>query len=184
VFVLFAVAGWYIGETAKPGESTGKVAVSKSRLFVVYGLGAIIVGGALSDLVRDTEHWPFSQYPMFSQTEVTRTFSMLRLYGILEQSPSVEVPLDSNLYLEPFDNSRLPPALEHAARVNRLDEAVMNCLTRYEALRREGRHNGPPLAGMRLYRLTWTLDPSASNVDQPDRKELLTEVVVRHEGSN
>jgi len=184
VFVLFAVVGWHISEATKLSESAGKVEMSKSRLFVVYGLGAIIIGGALSDLVRDTEHWPFSQYPMFSQTEVTRTFSMLRLYGVLEQSPSVEVPLDNNLYLQPFDNSRLPEALENAAKINRLDEAVTNCLTRYEALRRAGRHNGPPLVGMRLYRLTWTLDPSASNVDQPDRKELLTKVIEQHEGSN
>jgi hypothetical protein len=165
-------------------ESSSAIAISRPRLLLVYGLGAIIFGGALADLVRDTEHWPFSQYPMFSEIQQSKTYSMLRLYGVVERSPLIEVPLDSNLYLQPFDNSRLPPALQHALRENRLDEGVTDCLTRYETLRRAKRHDGPPLVAMRLYRLTWTLDPSASNVDRPDRKELLTEVPPRREGGD
>jgi hypothetical protein len=35
---------------------------------------------------------------------------------------------------------------------------------------------------MRLYMVTWTLDPSLSNIDRPDRKELLAEAVSRREG--
>jgi len=112
---------------------------------------------------------------------LSKTFSMLRLYGVVQRSPLIEIPLDSNLYLQPFDNSRLSAALEHALRENRLEEGVTDCLTRYEGLRRAGRHTGPPLVAMRLYRLTWTLDTSASNVDRPDRKDLLTEVPARRE---
>lgn len=183
VFTFLAVLGWVTRDVATL-DSAAKVSMPKRRLVVAYALGAIIFGGALADLVRDTEHWPFSQYPMFSEVQAAQTFSMLRLYGIPQQSPQAEVPLDSNLYLQPFDNSRLPPALEHAARENRLDEAMENCLTRYEALRREGRHDGPALVGMRLYRLTWTLQSSADNVDRPDRKELLAEVHGSPKGSD
>jgi hypothetical protein len=165
-------------------ESSSITAMSRPRLLVVYALGAVIFGGALADLVRDTEHWPFSQYPMFSYMQQAKTYSMLRLYGVVQRSPLIEVPLDSNLYLEPFDNSRLPAALQIAIRENRLDEGVTDCLTRYEALRRADRHGGPPLVAMRLYRLTWALDPSASNVDRPDRKDLLSEVPPRREGGD
>jgi hypothetical protein len=184
MYILFAVVGLTRERTVERSERAGKVAMSKPRLLVVYGLGAIILGGTLSDIVRDTEHWPFSQYPMFSQMEVSKTYSTLRLYGVVQRSPLIEVQLDSNLYLQPFDNSRLLAGLQNALQKNRLDEGVTDCLTRYETLRRAGRHDGPPLVAMRLYRLTWTLDSSASNIDRPDRKELLTEVPPRREGSD
>jgi hypothetical protein len=181
---LFAL-GLGAGEPAEaPAESASVVGMSSKRLLIVYALGSIIFGGAAADLLRDTEHWPFSQYPMFSQIQQAKTYSMLRLYGVLQHSPLVEMPLDDNLYLQPFDNSRLPPALRHALAENRLDEGVTDCLTRYEALRRAKLHKGPPLVAMRLYRLTWTLDSTASNVDRPDAKELLTEVPPRREGGD
>ena len=184
VYILLAVVGLTREATVELSEPAGKVAMSKPRLLVVYALGAVIFGGALSDLVRDTEHWPFSPYPMFSEIAASKTYSMLRLYGVVQRSPLIEIQLDSNLYLQPFDNSRLADALEHARRENKLDEAVTDCLTRYEALRRAGRHDGPPLVAMRLYMVTWTLDPSASNIDRPDRKDLLTEVAPRREGGD
>lgn len=184
VYILFAVVGLSREATVQRSEPRGQLAMSKARLLVVYGLGAMILGGSLPDIVRDTEHWPFSQYQMFSQMEVSKTYSTLRLYGVVERSPLVEVQLDSNLYLQPFDNSRLLAGLQNALGKNRLDEAVTDCLTRYEALRRAGRHDGPPLLAMRLYMVTWTLDPSASNIDRPDRKELLTEVPARREAGD
>jgi len=152
------------------------VAMSKTRRLVVYGLGAVIFGGALSDLMRDTEHWPFSAYTMFSRIQVSKTYSTLRLYGVVERSPLIEMPLDSNVYLQPFDNSRLAAALEHALEENKVNDGLTDCLTRYEALRRAGVHHGPPLVAMRLYSLTWMLDTSASNVERPEVKQLLAEV--------
>jgi hypothetical protein len=182
-YFLLAVVGLTKEATVALNPPSGKVAMSKPRLLLVYGLGAVIFGGALFDLIRDTEHWPFSAYPMFSDIP-TNTLSMLRLYGVVQRSPLVEIQLDSNLYLQPFDTSRVADALDHARQENRLDEAVTDCLTRYEALRRAGRHQGPPLVAMRLYQVTWTLDLSARNVDRPDRKEQLTEVEPRREGSD
>ena len=184
VYILVAMVGLTREPTIERREPTNRGGMSKGRLAVVYGLSLLIFGGALSDLARDTEHWPFSQYPMFSRIDVSKTFSRLQLYGVVQHSPLIEVPMDINLYLQPFDNSRLPPALEHALRENRLEEGVTDCLTRYEALRRAGRHKGPPLVAMRLYRLTWTLDTSASNVDRPDRRDLVTEVPMRRDGAD
>jgi hypothetical protein len=184
VYILLAVVGLTKEATVELNAPAGKVAMSKPRLLVVYALGAIIFGGAFYDLLRDTEHWPFSPYPMFSEITTGKTLSMLRLYGVVQRSPLVEIQLDNNLYLQPFDNSRLADALGHARLQNRVDEAVTDCLARYEALRRAGRHDGPPLVAMRLYLVTWTLDPSARNIDRPDRKELLAEVAPPRDGSD
>jgi hypothetical protein len=184
VYVLLAVIVWTREATVEPSRPVDKVAMSKPRLLVVYGLGAVIFSGLVSDLVRDTEHWPFSMFPMYSEVSRAKTFSMLRLYGVVQRSPLIEIQLDRNTYLQPFDNTRVADALAQALQKNRLDEGVNDCLERYEALRRAGRHDGPPLVAMRLYRVTWTVDDSASNIDRPDRKDLLYEVVPRREGSD
>jgi hypothetical protein len=57
-----------------------------------------------------------------------------------------------------------------------LRTALQDCLARYEDLRRSGRHNGPALVGVRLYRLRWRLDRWARNVDRPDSRTLILEV--------
>ena len=57
-----------------------------------------------------------------------------------------------------------------------MNEALLDTLTRYEQLRLAGRHNGPPLQGLRLYKLGWRRDNRAENVDRPDRQELVAEV--------
>ncbi len=183
-YALLAVVGLTRERTNNLSESAGKVVMSKRRLLVFYALGAVIFGGSLADIVRDTEHWPFSQYPMDSEVFSSKTFSMLRLYGVVQKSPLVEIQLYNTSFIEPFDNSRLSAGLAHTLQVNRQDEAVADCLARYEALRRAGRHRGPPLVAMRLYMVTWTLDPWVSNIDRPDRKELLAEVAPPREGSH
>jgi hypothetical protein len=163
---------------APVGDGTGAPSMLGWRLLVVYALGAVIIGGSVFDSVTDTEHWPFSQYSMFSWLEnpADHSFTTLRLYGVTQREPLSEFPLAKNEYFEPFDNSRLPAALAIAIRENRLTPALEDCLRRYDALRASGIHQGPPIQSLRLYRVTWTADPHAGNVDHPDRKELLGEV--------
>src|ERR1700738_3901936 len=86
----------------REGDATAAPAMLRWRLLAAYAVGAVILGGSLFDLVNDTEHWPFSQYPMFSYLE-TRTdgrFTLLRLYGVTQRQPLSEFPLDNNEYLE------------------------------------------------------------------------------------
>lgn len=152
-------------------------AMSPARLLIVYALGAAIVGGSLFSWVKDTEYWPFSPYPMFSMLS-PRTdflFTTLRLYGVTQEQPFSEFPLDENEYLEPFDNSRLPTAFAPAVLENRMTPLLKDCLERYESLRASGIHQGPAIQALRLYRVTWHLNAQASNVRTPDHKELLAE---------
>jgi predicted membrane protein len=160
-----------------PTRSTGgsPAAMRTHRLLMVYALCAAILGGSLISWVRDKEYWPFSPYPMFSILYPQRRFTTLRLYGVTQGQPPSEFPLDRNEYLQPFDNSRLPAALAIALDENQLTPVMEDCLKRYEALRVSGIHHGPPIQGLRLYRVSWNLSLQADNVENPDHKELLGE---------
>jgi hypothetical protein len=159
---------------------------ARPRVPLVYGVIALITVGSLFDSVTGREHWPFSPYSMYATVARERSLTVLRLYGVTKEVPAREMPLVSYRYIQPFDAARLQNALE-TIRVLRgrrpLKVALSDCLRRYERLRRAGRHDGPPLQGIRLYRVYWKLDPWARNVDCPNRKELILEAgTPRREG--
>ena len=141
----------------------------------------VLIAGSLFDIVTRKEHWPFSPYDLYSGVSQDYSLTLLRLYGVLEAEPSREIPLYAYRYIQPFDNARLRFALEDMNRSTGRDQALTraleDCLKRYDALRASGRHDGPPLRGMRLYRVDWKLDPWARNLDLPDRKTLLFEIL-------
>jgi hypothetical protein len=147
------------------------------RAFINVVLVGVICG-SIYDIVTDREHWPFSQYPMFSGVWRSPTFTWFRLFGVTADGR--EVTLDANRYVAPFDQSRLPKALKRMTESPNGDamlrEALPDLLARYETLRRADVHEGPPLVALRLYELEWTIDPDAANVDRPDRRRFVAEV--------
>lgn len=151
--------------------------LTRSRLWFVHALIAFVVGGHLYDIVLDKENWPFSPYPMFSQVDTARTHATLRVFGITSDG---ETPLLSTELIHPLDQCRLATALtrirERESASADLREAVRDVWARYEARRRSGAHDGPPLQGARLYALRWRLDAYARNAQQPDEREMLIEV--------
>jgi hypothetical protein len=160
------------------------LSISRGRLLVIYGLIAFIVGGSFLDLVRDTEHWPWSCYPMYSETERGTTFNDIRLYGVLASDQTKEISLFTDeRYLQPFDQSRLAEILAVTYYKPGFTGAIENCLKRYESLRLAGKHDGPKLAGMRVYRVYWTLDPYGKTIEHPDRKVLLGEYMLPDAGA-
>jgi hypothetical protein len=142
---------------------------------------AAVIGGHLLAILSGRECWPFSNYPMYSGRARDYTLSMLRLFGVADEEAPREVPLLTGEYLWPFDSSRLRAVLgrldSEADREARLGGALSDVLRRYEARRVESRHDGPPLRGIRLYRLSWRLDAWARNRDRPDPRALLFELV-------
>jgi hypothetical protein len=152
------------------------VAVPPPRVVLVALLIAFVVAGQLYDIVVDGDHWPFSSYPMFARPRELLV-RVKRLYGVTE---SGEVPIVVPLHLAPFHEARLMTAFKRIGRREdrdaRLEAALRWALERYEALRGAGVHDGPKLAGMRLYVLSWPLDAWAANRDQPDERRLLGEV--------
>lgn len=163
----------------RPSRATnGATPLPAHRLLTVYALAAIVLGGSLIAWVRDTEYWPYSPYPMFSwiSPRTDFKFTTLRLYGVTQREPLSEFPLDDNAYIEPFDNSRLPQALGIALSQKKLTPTLKDLLDRYEVLRLEKIHNGPPIEGLRLYRVTWYLNDKASNEKTPADKVFLGEL--------
>jgi len=154
--------------------------LSRARYFIINTVIGIIVAGSLFDIATRREHWPFSYYDLYSGASNEYSLTLLRLYGVTESETPGEFPLYSFRYIQPFDNARLRFALDTIDagpnRNERLSEALRDCLRRYEALRVSGRHDGPPLRGIRFYRVYWRLDPWARNLDFPDRKDLLFEI--------
>ena len=138
----------------------------------------LVIAGSAFDIAADREHWPFSQYPMFSGVWTSPTFTWLRLFGVTADGR--EFALDANRYVAPFDQSRLPKALKRildgADGVARVRAVLPDLLSRYEELRRADLHDGPPLVGLRLYELEWTIDRNAANVDRPDRRRFIAEI--------
>jgi hypothetical protein len=152
--------------------------VTQTRRLFLNLVFAALIGGSLYDIATDQEHWPFSQYPMFSTLWRTSTFSWLRLFGV--DANGREFALSSNRYIAPFDQSRLPKALrqimDRPDGGRELQVALTDCLDRYERLRVARGHDGPPLTALRLYELVWTIEPNAANLDTPDARTRVAEV--------
>ncbi len=55
-------------------------------------------------------------------------------------------------------------------------KALADCLEPLRAPAERRRPRGPELGALRLYHVLWTLQPSAANVDHPDRRDLVLEV--------
>lgn len=152
--------------------------MTKRRKLILSASFLVLILGSAYDVVTDQEHWPFSNYPMFSGTWRSPRFTWLRLFGVTGDGR--EFALDANRYIEPFDQSRLPKGLRRMlARPDgaaRVVVALHDCLERYDTLRAEGAHGGPAVVALRLYELEWTIDDRAANVDRPDWRQLIAEV--------
>ena len=87
---------------------------------------------------------------------------------------AAQAPLADRTAYRPLALSQVEMTLAHADERG-IAEALEDLLGRYETRRRAGGHQGPPLAGLRLYRMTWGIDPRAANRDRPLSRELLGE---------
>jgi hypothetical protein len=171
------LAGWLAirGEDADPAP----VLPPPGRRRLVAGLAAFITGGSLLELAMDPpyrrEHWPFSQYQMYSLLPRNEV-SMRRLYGVEKRGSGREIPLWDGDYIHPFDNARLWFSWNRLDtspdRERLLPIALRDVLERYESRRAQGLHGGPPLEAVRLYRIQWTLGTPTGNLP----RELLWEV--------
>jgi hypothetical protein len=178
-------------QTAEGKGAPQAFGMSKPRFLLANGIIVFLIIGAFLALAMDTEPWPFSNYPMFSylQNGTGRDYSLdkAQFYGVLQGEPHQEIPLRGS-YIQPFTDDRLinyfyriDNGLDYrikrdpAERQQLLNGAARDFFAQYERMRQTGRHDGPPLQGIRLYQQHWQLDPRAANADQPDYRELLAE---------
>ena len=149
------------------------------RLFAHVLIAGVILGSAY-DIATRQEHWPFSDYPMFSAIHRATVLEWPRLFGVMADGS--EIALVSHEYLWPLDQSRLPIGLRHIygteRNATRLHAALEDCLERYERRRIAGHHDGPALRGIRLYVVAWDIEPYARNLDQPRSRQLIGEATL------
>lgn len=159
---------------------TAGARMSSRRLLLVHVVLALLVGMSAYDITTGQEHWPFSPYPMFADVENRPMLTSLRLFGVTDEISPREIPLRDEALIRPFDQCRISTAFSGAYddpdRRPLLPELLKDSLSRYEARRVAALHHGPPLRAIRLYRMEWSLDSDARNIDAPDRRQLLEQV--------
>jgi hypothetical protein len=169
-----------LGKLLGPAPEEPSALPTHGRRVLVGSIAAVITAGSAAEILLDPpyarEHWPFSQYQMYSGRS-SPTLSMRRLFGVAAQTGR-EIPLVEKRYIFPFDHSRFWFSLDRLDRSpdrqRLLSVALSDCLQRYETRRREGFHDGPPLTALRLYRLRWNAAPAGQ--DRIVERELLWEV--------
>jgi hypothetical protein len=148
------------------------------RFIFAHVLIAGVIGGSLYDIAIRQEHWPFSNYPMFSTVHRDAVLTWPRVFGVTPDGR--EIALLQYEYLYPLDQSRLPLGLrrlgERPDGPSRIRSALADVLARYEQRREARAHEGPALVAIRLYSVEWPLQPFAANLDAPRSRTLLAEV--------
>lgn len=163
-------AGDVTAPVHEPRVASFEPHMSRARQLAVSAFLLLVIFGHLFDIAFAAEHWPFSSYPMYAEiyrSEVRRK----QVVGVTADGR--EVPLEVNLHLSPFDNTRMHWALNRLRRDGGSHEyrrALAFLLAHYERLRLEGRHRGPQIVGLRSYAARWKIEPDAGNRERPRRK--------------
>jgi len=172
-------------EGAQPAPPMAVEPPSAPRRVAVLALVSVLIGGAVVAFVRDDPHgedlWPFSAYRMYSFTLRTWRVSTHRVFGVPREDGRSEVPLMGRDDLYPIGHNSYYFTLRRIEQMRdpaRLEAALRDTLSRYEARRRAGLHDGAPLRAIRLYELRWRLDPRGTPREVPDSRRLLLEVAT------
>ena len=146
------------------------------RVWLVTGVVAVLVLGHLMEVVRQSEHWPFSNYPMWARVSTEWHETQVVPVGVTAAEVPAEVALTNPAYFAPMP--LYYQRLNFRAVANKpqqREKLLRDYLDRYERRRARHLHDGPPLKGIRLYELYWTMDRGATNVDRPERRTLVYE---------
>jgi len=116
-------------------------------------------------LFRQADGWLFGNFSLFSALSKSTRDTRYSIYGV-RQGERTELRLDESAYWAPLDLIRIRAALVLVARASKDDEGrFLEALReRYRLNAERGRHGGPPLESIRIYRVTydWT-----AGVDHP-----------------
>ena len=149
--------------------------MGRLRLVSVNAIIAVVLAIASFDIAIDLEHWPFSNYPMYSRVS-SATLSWLRVEGVTAGG-EVDLPIDS--CFPPFEQVRIVAAfgrLAGGADPSRIQSALANLLSLYDR-HRLAAPAAPSVSGLRLYDVAWRLHPGLTGREPPDRRVKVVEVV-------
>jgi hypothetical protein len=184
------------GSLTNDSPATADLAAARRRfaLWVIYG----VIGIHVVAMIAKIDQWPLSYFGMYSHVQPAQTTWPVP-YGVTPDGR--EVRLQEDHYWRPLGASRLSFCLrrmqqdgarlkgdlpsagsavqgDKVAQGDKADRTIRRLLIIYENNRRAGLHDGPTLAGLRLYNVTWRIAPDLGNLDAPDRRELVGEYVA------
>jgi hypothetical protein len=136
--------------------------------WLVCGLAIFLILGHAFDAFTEGDHWPISSYPMYAYVN-PHTFKLTRLFGVTDEQPPREIPLDTPWLRNTFNRILRRPA----DRDVRLRHAVENYAHTYGWTRPKDKAQ---LVAYRLYAHAWELRPDADPSRLPDASTLLVEM--------
>lgn len=142
------------------------------KLFVAVVL-TVIVGWHGFAVIAQQDHWPFSNYPMYSKLQTERQFSNVRIVAFTDESPPRRM-VERSTHLRTLIARLARREIPDPARVAR---TIREHFSKYDQ-RDDKDLGGARIAEVRIYRQTWMLRPDASNRDQPDQNELVARVPI------
>ncbi len=133
--------------------------MSVERVLLLSLAFAALVVAHLVVVFTQRAAWPIIQYSMFASL-VGDDVPYIVPFGVVT-STSEEIALVSDSRVQPFVQAELRLALAPFAmrRDLRIAEALQDILSRYEAHRTRGDHDGPALRGVKLYTMRARRDP-------------------------
>ncbi len=158
---------------------TGEISKGRRSLLNILLIG-LIIASAYEISVRG-EHWPFSSYPMFSKTRREARVEHYALQAV-PQDGSEPFPLYQSNQIRPFlwyrQRAAFRRMLEGEGGKAAVKIGLADTMARYERNRQQGRHDGPPLQALRLYRVDWSIDPNAPDLVNTEDRSFVAEVVA------
>lgn len=143
------------------------------RKLIVAAVLAVIVGWHAFAVIAQEDHWPFSNYPMYSKLQSQREFSNVRIVAFTNETPPRRI-VERSTHLRTLMARLARREIPDPARVAR---TIREHFSKYDQ-RDDKELGGARIAEVRVYRQTWVLRPDASNRDEPDRNELVARVPI------
>jgi hypothetical protein len=154
--------------------------VRKTCHAIVIVVALAFVVGHAYDIATSAEHWPWSPYRMYSSAKAAK-HTELHLWGVRADKTRRGRPAEfrmkgkGNGYVVPIARFKKLYAKGTPANRQQTELALVKYRDYYERERAAGKAKGPPLLGVRLYQVTWSLGASAKKGKAPDVRELVVE---------
>lgn len=162
--------------------------MSANRRRLIGAFICVLLGAHYAAIACRIDRWPLSNYAMFARAK-TPTAACVILVGV--QADGREIPLRASEYWLPQRGFKLAYTLHGAHKrdqqaaergeqvASSVPATIESLMAHYESRRLAGLHSGPPIVGLRLYDMQWQIEPALSNLDRPERRELVCEHVIR-----